>query len=115
MARNSSSRVWGRWCIRRWLLSLILWDLPAFSAQFLHNEDVPLALMLFGIANIAVGLIGTAMRQMGKGGMTSKRAALFVMAGALFIVCSIRYRQERVASAPEPAAQVQTLTDKATE
>ena len=70
-------------------------------------------LMLFGIANIAVGLIGTAMRQMGKGGMTSKRAALFVMAGALFIVCSIRYRQERAASAPVPAAQVQTLTDKA--
>lgn len=32
------------------ILSLILWDLPAFSAQFLHNEDVPLALMLFGIA-----------------------------------------------------------------
>ena len=66
-------------------------------------------LMIFGIANIAVGLIGTALRQMGKGGMTSKRAALFIMAGALFIVCSIRYKQERAEQTPEAPAQVQTL------
>ncbi len=51
-------------------------------------------LLVFGIANIATGLIGTAMRQMGRGGMRSKRAALFIMAGALFIVCSFRYKAE---------------------
>ena len=67
-------------------------------------------LMIFGIANIAVGLIGTALRQMGKGGMTSKRAALFIMAGALFIVCSIRYKQERAEQTPDAPAQVRSLT-----
>ena len=67
-------------------------------------------LMVFGIANIAVGLIGTALRQMGKGGMTSKRAALFIMAGALFIVCSIRYKQERAAQTPDAPAQVRSLS-----
>ena len=67
-------------------------------------------LMVFGIANIAVGLIGTALRQMGKGGMTSKRAALFIMAGALFIVCSIRYKQERATQTPDAPAQVRSLT-----
>ena len=66
-------------------------------------------LMVFGIANIAVALIGTALRQMGKGGMTSKRAALFIMAGALFIVCSIRYKQERAEQAAETPAQVRSL------
>ena len=66
-------------------------------------------LMIFGIANIAVGLIGTALRQMGKGGMTSKRAALFIMAGALFIVCSLRYKQERAAQTAGQPAQVRTL------
>ncbi len=65
-------------------------------------------LLVFGVANIAVGLIGTALRQMGKGGMRSKRAALFVMAGALFIVCSLRYKQEMREAAPKdaPAALV---------
>ena len=67
-------------------------------------------LMVFGIANIAVGLIGTALRQMGKGGMSSKRAALFIMAGALFIVCSIRYKQERAAQTPDAPAQVRSLS-----
>lgn len=32
------------------ILALIVWDLPSFSTNFLHNEEVPLALMLFGIA-----------------------------------------------------------------
>ncbi len=58
-------------------------------------------LTLFGAANIAVGLAGTALRRMGKGGLKAKRAALFVMAGALFIVCSIRYKRERALS-PAP-------------
>jgi len=65
-------------------------------------------LLVFGIASIATGLIGTALRQMGRGGMKSKRAALFIMAGALFIVCSFRYKTEMKATTAQtgPAAIV---------
>ncbi len=31
------------------ILSLLLWDFPAFVSGFLHNENVPLWLLLFGV------------------------------------------------------------------
>lgn len=86
-------------------------SLMEFSQTFVLSEPWIEFLYWFGIVNLVVGVTGTALRLYAGRGLPLKRAVLFMAAGALFTVCSHRYRREMI-SRPAESPQAAVYSQK---